>query len=269
MNQNIDGGAPSVGAGILSRPDGTTIAYRRLVRKSPDGGRPGVVFLHGYHSDMTGGKALALEAFCRDSGYAFLRFDAFGHGESSGDVFEGTIGRWAADAVAVLDELTEGPQVLVGSSLGGWLALLGGVERRHRVAGLVGIAAAPDFTEDLMWAGMSFEQRRQLLETGEVTEPNLYEPHKPWRIPRGLIEDGRNHLLLRDIVNLECPVRLIHGQQDQDVPWQTALQLADSLTSSDVEVLLVKDGDHRLSRDRDLAGLCRVVAGLLRQVEGE
>ncbi|MGE5504469.1 MAG: alpha/beta fold hydrolase [Actinomycetota bacterium] len=257
MTQNADE-LPSVGAGILTRADGATISYRRMAGKSP-----GVVFLHGYHSDMTGGKALALEALCRAKGYGFLRFDAFGHGSSSGDVDLGTIGRWAADAVAVIDELTEGPQVLVGSSLGGWIALLAALERRERVAGLVGVAAAPDFTEDLMWAEFSFEQRRELMETGAVMLPNDYEPEKPWRVCRRLIEDGRNHLLLRDAINLACPVRLIHGQQDADVPWQTAMRIADCLAGDDVEVLLVKDGDHRLSRDGDLARLCRVVEGLM------
>ncbi|CAA7619341.1 carboxylesterase [Magnetospirillum sp. SS-4] len=257
-----DGTSP-FGGGILSRPDGATIAYHAL-----DGKKPGIVFLHGYHSDMTGGKALALETLCRDQGRAFLRFDYFGHGRSSGDVRHGTVGRWAADAVAVLDQLTEGPQVLVGSSLGGWIALLTALERPHRMAGLVGIAAAPDFTEDLMWQDFSFEQRRELMERGEISLPNCYDPGQPWRVHRVLIEDGRNHLLLRDSINLGCPVRLIHGQQDADVPWRTALQIADCLASDDVEVVLVKDGDHRLSRDQDIGRMTRVVSSLL-DVAGE
>ncbi len=246
------------GGGILSRPDGATIAYRRL-----DGKKPGIVFLHGYHSDMAGTKALALEALCRDRGLAFLRFDYFGHGLSSGEARHGTVGRWAADAVAALDTLTEGPQILVGSSLGGWVALLAALERRDRVAAVVGVAAAPDFTEDLMWQEFSFEQRRQLMEQGEISLPNDYDAENPWRVNRSLIEDGRNHLLLRDSINLACPVRLIHGQRDADVPWQTALQLADNLATTDVEVILIKDGDHRLSRDSDLERLCRVVTDLL------
>jgi pimeloyl-ACP methyl ester carboxylesterase len=258
MTDDLEDSGLPVGGGILSRPDGATISYRRL-----QGKKPGVVFLHGYHSDMTGGKALALEALCRDHGHAFLRFDGFGHGQSSGDVMHGTLGRWAEDAVAVIDALTEGPVVLVGSSLGGWVALLAALERRERVAGLVGIAAAPDFTEDLMWQEFSFEQRRELMEKGEISLPNDYEPENPWRVHRALIEDGRNHLLLRDTVNLACPVRLIHGQQDADVPWRTSLQLADCLASEDVEVTLVKDGDHRLSRDQDIDRLRRVVSGLL------
>jgi len=224
-------GDPPVGARILARPGGASIAYHLC-----DGNSPTVVFLHGYRSDMGGGKALRLEAFCRAKGYRFLRFDGFGHGASSGDIHDGTISRWASDAVAVLDALTAGKVVLVGSSLGGWIAL---------------------FTP---------EQRREMLEKDEVTLPNCTEPADPWRIPRRLIEDGRRHLLLRDTVNLACPVRLIQGQRDPDVPWQTALRLADCLSPDDVEVTLIKDGDHRLSREQDLALLCRVVGALVEQV---
>jgi pimeloyl-ACP methyl ester carboxylesterase len=246
------------GGGILTRPDGATIAYHRLSGKTP-----WVVFLHGYHSDMGGSKALALEELCRARGQAFLRFDGFGHGQSSGDVLYGTVGRWAADAVAVIDALTEGPVVLVGSSLGGWISLLAALERPKRVAALVGIAAAPDFTEDLMWAEFTEEQRRQMLETGEIALENCYEPENPWRVHRSLIEDGRNHLLLRDAINLHCPVHLIQGQKDADVPWNTALRIADCLASEQVEISLVKDGDHRLSRDEDITRLIRIVGGLL------
>jgi len=256
-----DNMAGKFGAGILARDDGASIAYHRL-----DGNGPGVVFLHGFHSDMEGGKALALEAWCKAEGRAFLRSDLFGHGTSSGRVEDGSIGRWADDATIVLDELTTGPQILVGSSLGGWIALLTALRRRNRVAGLVGIAAAPDFTEDLMWTEFTPEQRHEMLRSGQVVMENCYEPEKPWTIPRLLIEDGRNHLLLRDAINLACPVRLIHGQKDCDVPWQTALRIADCLATTDVEVTLVKDGDHRLSRDEDLARLVRVVAALAARV---
>lgn len=231
------------------------------------GHSPHVVFLHGFHSDMEGGKALALEAFCQARGTSFLRFDAFGHGQSSGDILAGTIGRWTDDAVAVLDELTGGPVVLVGSSFGGWIALLAALRRRDRVAGLMGIAAAPDFTEDLMWATFTPEQKRELVETSAVALPNCFEPDKPWIVPRLLIEEGRNHLLLRDAVNLYCPVRLVHGQRDGDVPWRTALGLADSLASEDVEITLIKDGDHRLSRPQDIARLERVLGDLLERLQ--
>ncbi|CCG39786.1 alpha/beta hydrolase [Magnetospirillum molischianum] len=245
--------------GILSRPDGATISYSRL-----EGKNPGVVFLHGYRSDMSGGKALALEDLCRARGQAFLRFDAFGHGGSSGDLLDGTIGRWAADAVAVIEALAPGPQILVGSSLGGWIATLAALELRARVVGLVGIAAALDFTEDLVWADLDVEQRRTLLETGEIAlgdDNNGAEPH--WRFRRSLIDDGRNHLLLRDFINLYCPVRLIHGQRDSDVPWRTSLHFAEMLASDAVEVCLVKDGDHRLSRPEDLERLSRTVEDLI------
>ena len=246
------------GDNMLARGQGASMAYQRL-----NGKGPGVVFLHGFHSDMEGGKALALEAWCRAEGRAFLRFDMFGHGKSSGRVEDGCVSRWVDDAVAALDELSDGPQVLVGSSLGGWIALLAALRRRERVVGLVGVAAAPDFTEDLMWAEFSDEQRRQMLEAGYVTMPNCYEPEKPWTVPRLLIEDGRNNLLLRDAINLGCPVRLIQGQKDVDVPWKTALRIADCLASDDVEIILVKDGDHRLSREHDLTRLCAVVGKLV------
>lgn len=258
MTEATKGNGLPVGAGILARGDGASMAYHRVAGRGP-----GVVFLHGYHSDMQGGKALALEEMCKARGNAFLRFDFYGHGQSSGDVSRGTISRWAEDAVAVIEQLTEGPQVLVGSSLGGWIALLAALRLGKRVHGLVGIAAAPDFTEDLMWAEFTPEQRRGLIETGSLVMENCYEPDKPWTIHRDLIEDGRNNLLLRDAVNLYCPVRLIHGQKDADVPWKTSLTLADCLAGEDVEVILVKDGDHRLSRDQDLARLARVVAELL------
>ncbi|MGE5517562.1 MAG: alpha/beta hydrolase [Bacteroidota bacterium] len=254
-------GSGAAGAGILARDGGASIAYRRLA-----GHNPGVVFIHGYRSDMEGGKALALEQWCRDHGRAFLRFDMFGHGLSSGAIEDGTVGRWADDAEAAIAQLTEGPQIVVGSSLGGWIALLAALRLRPRIAGLVGIAAAPDFTEDLMWAGFTPEQKRQLVEDGRVIQENCYDPSRPWVIPRRLIEDGRNHLLLRDTINLYCPVRLIQGQKDNDVPWRTALRISDCLASEDVEVTLVKDGDHRLSRDHDLARLVRVVATLAGQL---
>jgi pimeloyl-ACP methyl ester carboxylesterase len=250
-----DQGGP-VGRGILSRPDGATIAYQRL-----EGKNPGVVFLHGYRSDMSGTKALAIEALCRATGHAFVRFDQFGHGESSGEMASATIGRWVADSVAVLDSLTHGPQILVGSSLGGWLATLTALERPQRVAALVGVAAALDFTEDLIWASLSAPARRDLLIAGEVPLPGTGDP--AWRIPRALIEEGRNHLLLRDRIGLDCPVRLLHGQRDAEVPWQTSVRFADALAGDDVQILLVKDGDHRLSRPADLDRLTQVVGGLL------
>lgn len=247
----------------LPRPDGATLAYHALPGKSP-----GVVFLHGLKSDMTGGKALYLEDHCRRQGRAFLRLDTYGHGASSGRFEDGTIGRWADDVVAALDELTQGPQVIVGSSMGGWIMLLAALRRPQRVAGLVGIAAAPDFTEDLMWREFSDEQRQRLMDEGcvEIPVPEEYGGGS-YGITRNLIEEARQHLLLRGPINIDCPVRLIHGIKDPDVPWGTALELQERLTSTDVETLLVKNGDHRLSEPRDLERLARVVDGLIADIE--
>ncbi len=247
---------------ILSRADGATIAYHRTV-----GASPGVVFMTGFKSDMTGGKALALEDFCREHGQAFVRFDYFGHGASSGAFADGTIGRWADDAVSVIDHLTEGPQVLVGSSMGGWIMLLAALARPERVAGLVGTAAAPDFTEDLILRELSPAQKKDIDGRSYTETHNPYD-EAPYPITRALLEDGRKHLLLRAEIPLDCPVRLIHGTGDEDVPWQTSERLALKLRSRDVETLFVKDGDHRLSEPRDLARLTHVVGRLLDQLQG-
>jgi pimeloyl-ACP methyl ester carboxylesterase len=205
-------------------------------------------------SDMAGTKATALEAHARARGQAFLRFDYLGHGQSSGKFADGTIGRWADDAIAVIDTLSEGPQILVGSSMGGWLMLLTALARPDRVAGLVGIAAAPDFTEDLMWAGFSDEIRETIIREGVYHEPSDYSD-EPYTITRALIDEGRTHLLLRDTIGLTCPVRLLHGMDDTDVPWRVSVKLCDRLASDDVAVTLVKGGDHRLSEPDDLVRL--------------
>ncbi|PKU22796.1 alpha/beta hydrolase [Telmatospirillum siberiense] len=254
--------APTTGtAGILARGGDTTIAYSKLAGKNP-----GIVFLHGFKSDKSGSKALALEEFCRRRGQAFVRFDATGHGESSGRFEDGTIGQWADDAVAVLDSLTEGPQILVGSSMGGWLMLLAALARRDRVAGLLGLAAAPDFTEELIFDAFSLEQKQTLLRESRVLIDDAYG-EAPYSISRRLIEDGRQHLLLHGPINLTCPIRLIHGQKDEDVPWRTALRLQEHLISDDVEVTIVKSSSHRLSEPHDMERMEAVLEGLLRKVE--
>jgi pimeloyl-ACP methyl ester carboxylesterase len=220
------------------------------------------VFLGGFRSDMTGAKALYLEDYCRRRGQAYLRFDYFGHGASSGDVALGTIGRWAEDAIAVLDSLAEGPQVLVGSSMGGWIMLLAALARPSRVFALVGIAAAPDFTEDLLWPRLDPAQQRELRESGTVTLPSEYDP-AGYTYRLSLFEDGKRHLVMRRTIAVECPVRLLHGMSDTSVPWQTSLSLAERLASRDVVVILVKDGHHRLSREVDLRHLGRTLDELL------
>ena len=245
-------------SGILPRHDGATIAYQRLAGRDP-----GVVFLGGFRSEMTGTKASFLEEYCRRRGHAYVRFDYFGHGGSSGEVGMGTIGRWAEDAVAVLDALTKGRQILIGSSMGGWIMLLAALARIERIHALVGIAAAPDFTEDLVWPQLDAAQRKELRETGEVTLPSKYDPMGyTYRLP--LFEDGRRHLLTRAEISLACPVRLLHGMLDDAVPWQTSLRLAEHLGSRDVAVTLVKEGDHRLSSCADLARLAATLDELLR-----
>lgn len=221
----------------------------------------------GFMSDMTGGKALALEELCRARGQAYLRFDYRGHGASSNAFKEGCIGDWADDALDVLDRLTQGPQLLVGSSMGGWIMLLTALARPERVAGLVGIAPAPDFTENLIWRELTERQRRVMAEQGFVEIPSDYGD-QPYVITQRLIEDGRQHLLLdKGKRPLAMPVRIIQGMEDKDVPWQTALDILKAVESQDVEVTFVKAGGHRLSDPEDLARLTRTVAALLDQVE--
>ncbi|MCZ6861763.1 MAG: alpha/beta hydrolase [Alphaproteobacteria bacterium] len=245
---------------FLDWPDGTRIAYHRCEGKAPC-----VVFLPGFRSDMTGDKATTLEKFCDERGQAFLRFDYTGHGASSGEFADGTIGQWTRDAVEAIERLTSGSLVLVGSSMGGWIMLLAALALKPRIAGLVGIAAAPDFTEELMWAGLDAASRAKLERDGVIHQPSEYDP-VPTPITMALIEEGRNHLLLGGPIALDCPVRLIQGKKDPDVPWQTAQRIADTLNSSDVETILVEDGDHRLSEPHDLERLTNVLAGLLHQL---
>lgn len=235
----------------LALPDGTHLAFRRIAAGA---GGPGIVFLSGFASDMSGSKGTALESWAQSRGRALLRFDYFGHGCSAGRFRDGTIGRWTSDAIAAIDRLTEGPQILVGSSMGGWIMLLAALARPERIAGLVGIAAAPDFTEDLMWERMSDASRAQLMRDGSILQPSEYQD-APLEITQALIEDGRRHLLLRGPIRIGCPTRLLHGMADPDVPWQTSLQLSERLTAVDTTVTLIKDGDHRLSREPDLQRL--------------
>ena len=240
----------------LEADHGTRIAYHRTAGRGP-----GVVFLGGFMSDMTGTKATALEAHCRARGRAFLRFDYAGHGASSGAFADGTIGLWLADALAAIDRLTDGPQILIGSSMGGWIALLAALQRPDRTHGLIGIAPAPDFTEHLMWARYDETIRNQIMEQGFHLEPSEYGD-EPYTITRALIEDGRKHLLLGAPIALDVPLRLIHGQRDADVPWRLSLDIAERVASEDVEVTLIKRGDHRLSDPADLARLTHTLETL-------
>lgn len=233
--------------------NGRHLAYHRSVGRGPE-----VVFLTGYRSDMEGSKALALEAHCRDQGRAFTRFDYSGHGHSSERFEDGCIGTWTEDALAIVDRVTEGPLVLVGSSMGGWVMSLVARDRPGRVVGLVGIAAAPDFSEDLLWNAATPAQRRVLETDGVLYEPSAYAD-EPTPYTMRLVEDGRRHLVLRAPLPIFCPMHLIHGQKDPDVPWQTSLDLADRAVTDDVTIELIKDGEHRLSREGDVARILAAV----------
>lgn len=241
--------------------EGRNLAYCR----SPGQG-PGVVFLGGFRSDMEGTKALWLEAWARARGQAFLRFDYSGHGQSSGRFEEGCIGDWFADAAAAITALTEGPQVLVGSSMGGWIALLATRALPDRVAGLVTVAAAPDFTEDGMWEGFDDPQRRALMAEGRVSLPTSYGD-APYVVTRRLIEDGRDWLVLRSPLHLGVPVRMLQGTADADVPVAVALRLLDHATGPDLRLTLVKDADHRFSTPACLALIETAVEEVLARVD--
>jgi pimeloyl-ACP methyl ester carboxylesterase len=254
--------APEATPESLACPDGATIAYHRLA-----GASPGIVFLGGFRSDMTGTKALYLEEYCRQRGRAFVRFDYFGHGASSGDFALGTIGRWRDDAVAVIDSLTEGKQILVGSSMSGWIMLLAALARPERIAAVIGIAGAPDFTEELLWTRLTPSQRHEIDERGRVVLPSDYDP-AGYLYTRALIEDGGKHLLLGKPILIDVPVRLLHGMRDESVPWRLSLRLAECLRSRDVAVTLVKDGDHRLSTSADLARLAWTLDALTTAASG-
>lgn len=236
----------------------TTAQGRRIAHHHTPGQGPGVVFLGGFMSDMTGSKALFLQDWAERQGRAFLRFDYSGHGQSSGAFEDGCIGDWVEDAVAVIGALTTGPQVLVGSSMGGWIALQIAREMPDRVKALVGIAPAPDFTEDSMWAGFSATQRAELMETGRIVIPSDY-CESGYPITRRLIEEGRQRLVLRSPLRLPFPVRILQGTADTDVPVAVALRLMDHADCPDLRLTLVKGADHRFSTPECLAMIATAV----------
>jgi pimeloyl-ACP methyl ester carboxylesterase len=249
---------------LLEIGEGTerrSIAVRELA-----GAAPGLFWLSGYKSDMKGTKAAALAQWAGQAGRACVRFDYSGHGESGGDFRDGTIGRWLADSLAVFDACCRGPQIVVGSSMGGWLALLMVRALRARpqagpasIAGLVLVAPAVDFTEELMWKRFTPEIKREIEEKGVWARPSEYSA-EPYLVTRQLIEEGRGHLLLGGMIETGCPVRILQGVEDPDVPWRHAVELVSRLASDDVVLTLVKDGDHRLSRPEDIERLIRAVA---------
>jgi len=230
---------------------------RPLAYRYRQGRGPTILFLPGYMSDMEGGKASALDRWAAVEGRAMLRFDYAGCGMSGGEFEEQTLAGWRDDVIGIIDQI-KGPVLLVGSSMGGWLMLLAALARPERVAGLVGIAAAPDFTS---W-GYTDDQKMEILRSGRLEEPSPYGG-MPYVTTRAFWESGEGLRLLFGPIAIDCPVRLLHGQADPDVPWTTSLQVADLLRSADVQTILIKDGDHRLSRDCDIALLVRTVGALL------
>jgi pimeloyl-ACP methyl ester carboxylesterase len=239
----------------LDGPHGR-IAYRRI-----EGCGPAVVWLGGFKSDMTGTKAEALSQWAAREGRSFLRFDYSGHGASEGRFEDGTISAWLKDSLAAIDGLARGPLILIGSSMGGWIAALLALQRRDRVSGIVFIAPAPDFTEELMWKSMTERQRDILLREGRLEETSPYSD-EPTVITRRLIEDGRRHLILSGAIDIIAPVRIIQGMADADVPWRHALRFAKCLTTDDLEVTLIKAGDHRLSKPGEIETIIRMMASL-------
>ncbi len=244
---------PAARPSNLFSEDGVRIACVRSA-----GQTPGVVFLGGFMSDMAGTKATALEAWAHHRQRAFVRFDYRGHGLSEGAFEDGTIGTWRMDSLAVLDQTTEGPQILVGSSMGAWIALLVACARPERVAGVLGIAAAPDFTRRMVEIEFSSTQQAVLKRTGRVTVPSAYS-EDGYVITRGLLDEAEQHLLLEGPIPVRCPVRLLHGMSDETVPYEISLQIAELLETRDVEVTLVRNGDHRLSAPHDLDRLTRTL----------
>jgi pimeloyl-ACP methyl ester carboxylesterase len=250
---------------------GNDHSMRRIAVRAREGATPGLLWLGGFNSDMKGTKALALDAWAEGRGRACVRFDYSGHGESGGAFVDGTIGRWLEESVAVFEQFCRGPQIVIGSSMGGWMALLlareiakgidkgiDGAAKSASLAGLVLIAPAPDFTEELMWKGFSPEIRREIEQNGVWLRPSQYG--EPYPITRALIEEGRNHLLLGGSIAVGCPVRILQGAQDPDVPWRHAFTLAQRLPADDVVLTMIQDGDHRLSRPQDIARILAAVA---------
>jgi pimeloyl-ACP methyl ester carboxylesterase len=243
---------------------GEGAAHRRIAVRARTGRPPGLFWLGGFNSDMRGTKALALDEWAAEQERACVRFDYSGHGESEGDFVRGTIGRWLEESVTVFEQFCVGPQVVIGSSMGGWMALLLARELARRgasrasLAGLVLIAPAPDFTEELMWKGFSPEIRHQIEATGVWLRPSEYGD--PYPITRNLIEEGRRHLLLGGAIEVGCPVRILQGAQDPDVPWKHAFALVHRLPAEDVVLTMIQYGDHRLSRPQDIARILAAVA---------
>jgi pimeloyl-ACP methyl ester carboxylesterase len=239
---------------LLPSSAGYNIAYHHTW-----GEGVGIMFCCGFRSDMASTKAAAIAEWCADNSVSFTRFDYNGHGASEGNFTDFTIGRAIADATMILDDVTSDDIILVGSSMGAWVALSVALERKHRVRGLITVAAAPDFTEKLMYARLTPEQRRELEDEGQIWAHSDYA-NNDYPITRNFIHEARKHLMLDDVIGLEMPIHLMHGQEDVDVPWETSVQLAEKIMGDEVTLTLIKDGDHRLNRPADLQILIDAIA---------
>uniref|UniRef100_A0A8C0HAU1 Palmitoyl-protein thioesterase ABHD10, mitochondrial n=1 Tax=Chelonoidis abingdonii TaxID=106734 RepID=A0A8C0HAU1_CHEAB len=242
---------------FLSRPDRPNLAYNKIKGKNP-----GVVFLPGLNSDMNGQKALALQDFCKSLGHAFVRFDYTGCGSSDGNLQECTVGKWRKDVLSVLDELTDGPQILVGSSLGGWLMLHAAIARPEKVAALVGVAAAADYLVTT-FKQLALEVQKEIEEKGEWKLPTKHNEEGFYCLSYEFIKEAENHCLLSNPIPITCPIKLIHGMKDEDVPWQVSMQIADDVVSTDVDVILRKVGQHRMNEKDDMKLLVYTVDDLI------
>lgn len=242
---------------FLNRPDLPKLAYQKIKGKSP-----GVIFLPGFASNMNGQKAVALEDFCNSLGHSFVRFDYTGCGSSEGDIKECTVGRWKKDVLSVLDELSEGPQILVGSSLGGWLMLLAAIARPEKIAALVGVAAAADHFVT-SFNQLTVEVKKDIEEKGQWKVPTKYNEEGFYDIPYNFIKEAENHCLLNTPIPIKSPMKLIHGMKDEDVPWHVSMQIAERVLSPDVDVILRKNGQHRLSEKDDIKLLVYTIDDLI------
>ena len=231
---------------ILKSTDGSSLAYNKLA-----GGNPGLIFFHGLNSDRKGTKAEHLLNYCLKKKKQFISFDMFGHGQSSGQMEDATLSIWINNALNIIDKISNGPQFIVGSSMGGWVMLKVAEKRKKIICGMVGIAAAPDFTESLIWKRMTDREKEVLERNGFITQDSDYDD-SPYIISRKLIEDGRNNLILNNTIHLNIPCVFIHGKKDIDVPWQTSFDLALKIKSNNVKNILIERGTHRLSTKNDL-----------------
>lgn len=246
---------------LFTERTNTNMGPQKLAYAQQSGDGMGIMFCGGFRSDMTGTKAAALADWAAHQNRPYTRFDYFGHGASSGEFTDGTMSHWRGDIPHMLDTVCDGPQILVGSSFGGWLSLMAALDRPQKIAALVLIAPAVDMTERLMWARFSQKARAKLMDEGLIYDPSEYDP-EGYPITKKLIEDGRQHLMLDDAIAVDIPVRILHGQKDDAVPWQLSLELAAQLTSENVELHFIKNGDHRLSERHEIDRLIELIEAL-------